>query len=104
MDVFRPPRGPRTGVDRVYLVRIDRTGECRELFVLGGRYGSAGGYRLTPDGWSSDDLPLAWFGGHADQLDPVDPAWARRAALSLGATDEMFDRLPGPGGSLRSWW
>ena len=77
--------------NRYYLAHVDDDGDYRDLYLLAGRLGSRGGYRLTGDGWEPDDLPVEWMIGGADHLDPIPVDWARRRAADLGVDDRTFD-------------
>ena len=83
--------GPRRR-DRYYLAHVDDDGGYRELYLLAGPLGARGGYRLTPQGWEPDELPVQWMVGGADHLDPIPDHWARRQAGDLGIDDRIFDR------------
>ncbi len=88
----RPRRRHGDSVDCIYLAEAGSDGDFRELFVLAGRYGSRGGFRLTERGWVADDLPIEWLVGDATHLDPVTQWWARRRAHQVGVDDITFDR------------
>lgn len=78
--------------DRVYLAEADPDGDFLGLYLLAGRFGSRGGFRLTDRGWVTDELPMDWLVGAADHLDPVAGRWARRWARQIGVDDATFDR------------
>ncbi len=75
----------------VYLAEADLNGDFCDLFLLAGRYGSRGGFRLTGQGWVVDDRPMNWLTGDAAHLDPITPGWAGRRARQLGIDDVTFD-------------
>jgi hypothetical protein len=75
-------------------VDVDADGSCAGLYLLDGRHGVRGGYRLVREGWVDDDLPYSWFAGGANHLDPVARRWALRHAGDLGV-DEVTFEAPG---------
>jgi hypothetical protein len=78
-------------LSRYYLAHADDDGDYRDLYLLAGRLGSRGGYRLTSDGWEPDDLPVEWMIGGADHLDPIPADWAWQRAVDLGVDARTFD-------------
>ncbi len=83
--------------ERTFLVDVDADGVCAGLYLLDGRFGVSGGYRLGRGGWVDDDLPYSWFAGGANHLDPVNRRWALRHADDLGVDEATFE-VPEPSG------
>ncbi|MDP6492675.1 MAG: hypothetical protein QGI28_04500 [Acidimicrobiales bacterium] len=84
-------------LERTFLVDVDADGVCAGLYLLDGRFGVSGGYRLGRGGWVDDELPYSWFAGGANHLDPVNRRWALRHADDLGVDEATFE-APGSSG------
>ncbi|MBC8364682.1 MAG: hypothetical protein H8E59_06740 [Actinobacteria bacterium] len=82
---------PTEAPERTFLVDVDGDGGCAGLYLLDGRFGVRGGYRLVRGGWIDDDLPYAWFAGGANHLDPVSRRWALRHAGEIGIDERTFE-------------
>lgn len=77
--------------DRTYLVDVDRAGGWAALYLVDGRFGARGAFRLTDRGWVPDRLPFTWVAGGANHLDPVRRTWAMRHAAELGVDEAAFE-------------
>ncbi len=92
MKAKRPSDTPGSAEDRTYLVDVDRAGVWAAIYLVDGRFGARGTFRLTDRGWVPDRLPFTWVAGGANHLDPVRRTWALRHAAELGVDEAAFER------------